>query len=141
MLGAESVLVKIIHNITKLKFKENGDPSGIRAFFKANNLDSKLLVRLVGNRFHVLFELAGNIYFIRSQLKNYIRDCCGEAYRQQIAHYLDIVEIEIVVCGLFGKCLTGPWMTVLSDWALDDGSLLQCCLIQSWKSWSAEVHG
>ena len=41
LLGAESVLVKVIHNITKLKFKENGDPSAIRVF--SNNLDSKLL--------------------------------------------------------------------------------------------------
>ena len=37
------------------------------------------------------------------------------SYRDQMLYdlSLDVVQSELVVSGLFGKCLTGPWMTCL----------------------------
>ena len=76
-----------------------GDPTGMIAFFKANRLDPKMLIRYVGNRFHVLFELPANIYFAREQLKKYLSDYCEKAvgYRDQMFHdlCLDAVETEM----------------------------------------------
>ena len=42
------------------------------AFFKGNELDFKLLMRYVGNWFHVL---AGNIYFLREHLEEMFESC------------------------------------------------------------------
>ena len=118
LLGSDSALLRVIVNLTKMRYSDGkGDPSGMIAFFRTNKLDSKLIMRYVGNRFHVLFELAGNIYFLREHLKRYLNDVCskGEGYREQMLHdlSLEVVQSELVVCGLFGKCLTGPWMTCL----------------------------
>ena len=74
-------------------------------------------MRYVGNRFHVLFELAGNVYFIRDALIDYLKTTCskGEVYKNQMIKDLSSATVarELVVGGLFGKVLTGPWMTAL----------------------------
>ena len=111
------MVVKVIHNITKLRYKANGDASGMLAFFQINNINKILLMRYVGNRFHELFELSRNIYFLKDHLKRYLKDSCsrGKTYRNNIANYLGLEHVEraLAIGGLFGKCLTGPWMSVL----------------------------
>ena len=117
LFGTDSALVKIIYNITKLKYKDKGDPAGIKGYFGLHNIDPQHLVRYVGTRFHVLSELAGNVYFIRDALIDYLNTTCskGEVYKNQMIKDLlsATVARELVVGGLFGKVLTGPWMTAL----------------------------
>ena len=100
-----------------MRYKSKGGPQGLDAYMKTNNIDRHLLMRYVGNRFHILFELAGNIYYIHKQLTDYLRIYCSktEHYRLCIRKDLntDIVLKELAVCGLFGKVLTGPWMTCI----------------------------
>ena len=109
LFGAEAALIKVILNICKMRYKAKGDPSGFSSFMDSHNIDRKLMMRYVGNRFHILFELAGNIYYMRQLPTEYFHTFCqrGEQYRNQIAHDLniDIVVKEFVVCGWFGMLL------------------------------------
>ena len=60
-----------------------------------------------------------------------MRSTCGKAYAKDIIKALesDTILKELVVGGLFGKCLTGPWMKTLyrnSDISnLESGKYLQ----------------
>ena len=64
-------------------------------------------MRYVGNRFHVLFELAGNLYFIRDALIDYLKTTCseGEVYKNQMIKDLSSATVarELVVGGYLEK--------------------------------------
>jgi len=75
----------------------------------------KLVMRYIGNRFHILFALCANIHFLLGHMQHYFsivykKDFCKDTLA---ALKLDKVQSELLVGGLFGKCLTGPWMTCL----------------------------
>ena len=44
---------------------------------KMHNIKSKMIVRYVGNRIHVLFHLAGVFYFLRAKLLDYLQKYCS----------------------------------------------------------------
>ena len=48
--------------MTKMRYKQGkGDPAGFKMFMHQENIKPSVIVRYVGNRFHVLFHLAGII--------------------------------------------------------------------------------
>ena len=62
-LDTTAVLLILCMGMTKMRFKQgNGDPSGFKQFMRQENIKSALFVRYVGNRFHVLFHLAGVMF-------------------------------------------------------------------------------
>ena len=77
-----------------------------------HSLDKNLIIRYVGNRFHVIFQMCANIFHLREPILDYLRSICGETYAKDIIKALesDTILKKLVVGTLFGKCLTGPWM-------------------------------
>jgi len=113
--GSDSVLLKLITNITKLRHKVGlGESAWFRSFLEVRGFD-KLIMRYVGNRFHVLFALCANIRFLLGHLQTYFSSVCQKEISKDILAALKSGKIqkELLVGGLFGKCLTGPWMTCL----------------------------
>ena len=133
LYGQQSILERLILIINKIKYKESsGDPSAFRAYLDMHSLDKNLIIRYVGNRFHVIFQMCANIFYLREPILDYLRSTCGKAYAKDIIKALesDTILKELVVGGLFGKCLTGPWMKTLyrnSDISnlLESGKYLQ----------------
>ena len=117
LFGTDSALEKIMYNKTKLKYKAKGDPGPMAAYFSLYNMSPHLIVRYVGNRFHILFELAGNLFYIKDRLIDFLKTTCTKSpsYTNQMIKDLssNTVLRELVVGGLFGKVLTGPWMKVM----------------------------
>lgn len=115
---SDSILVRVVLNVSKMRFKQGkGDPNGMRAFFELKNIDRQLIVRYIGNRFHVLFQLCESIYFLRPDLVDYLETYCSKnaKYRSDILSdlSLEFVLMEMQVGGLLGKTITGPWMKCL----------------------------
>ena len=81
------------------------------AYFSLYNMSPHLFVRYVGNRFHILFELAGNLFYIKDCLIDLLETTCTKSpsYSNQMIKDLssNTVLRELVVGGLFGKVLTG----------------------------------
>jgi len=105
------VLLKLILAVTKMKYKQGkGDPQNMHSFMVTNKLNPNMIKRYVGNRFHILFELCANIYFMRNKLIEFFETTCSKSYSSDIAAALktEIVGRELLVGGLFGKCLTDP---------------------------------
>ena len=118
VFGRESVVVNLIYGISKMRYKNGtGDPAGFKHFLKSNDIMPSMITRYVGNRIHVLFHLAGTIYYLREKLLMYLRTSCNcnTAFRTALLKDLSspYVQLQLKALGLLGKLLTGPWMTVL----------------------------
>ena len=58
-----------VNFIIAMRFKQGkGDPSGFKQFLRQNNIKPSIIIRYVGNRFHVMFHLAGVLYYLREKL-------------------------------------------------------------------------
>lgn len=115
LFGKEALAVKIILAVSKLKHKEgSGDPSSFQSFMKLKGISPDLLPRFVGNRFHILFKLAGSVLYLVDPLLEYLEKWCPAA---KLSHALlsdlstDEAKLQLQAIGIFGKVLTGPWMT------------------------------
>jgi len=114
--GNESVLIKVIQAISKMKYKvSSGEPKQLKAFLISKTVDINLLERYVGNRFHVIFSLCGNIYYLLEVLLEYFTNVCEKPTAKHVLSLLQlsIVQSELHVGGLFGKSVSGPWMKCL----------------------------
>ena len=59
--------------MNKMRFKQGkGDPSGLKQVLRQNNIKPSIIIRYVGNRFHVMFHLAGVLYYLREKLLIYL---------------------------------------------------------------------
>lgn len=130
--GQTSILERLILIISKIKYKEgSGDPCAFRAYLEIHNIDKNLIPRYIGNRFHVLFAMCANIFYLRDSILDFLRTTCDKDYAKEVIKALEskTVIMELIVGGLFGKCLTGPWMKVLyrnSDISnLESGKILE----------------
>ena len=115
LFGKEAVAINVILAVSKLKHKNgSGDPSSFNSFMRSNKIDSTLLPRFVGNRFHVMFKLAGSIYHLQEKLTEYLeRWCPAVKLGQALLADLKTKEArsQLQALGLLGKLVTGPWMT------------------------------
>eukprot|EP00112_Aurelia_sp_Birch-Aquarium-sp1_P019970 Seg5042.2 transcript_id=Seg5042.2/GoldUCD/mRNA.D3Y31 product="hypothetical protein" protein_id=Seg5042.2/GoldUCD/D3Y31 len=72
LFGTDCIGTKIVLNVSKLKHRQRvGDPSSFGAFLKMSNIS-----RYVGNRFNILFKLAGSIFHLRKELIEYLDKWC-----------------------------------------------------------------
>ena len=63
--------------MTKMWYKQGkGDPAGFKMFMRHENIKPSVIVRYVGNRFHVLFHLSGILYVLRDKLMLYLENVC-----------------------------------------------------------------
>ncbi|KAK0062763.1 hypothetical protein Bpfe_007968 [Biomphalaria pfeifferi] len=114
LYGHEGSAANLVHALSKLRYKESSrDPKGFKAYLLREGLKKTYIPRYVGNRFHVLFLLAGIIYKIKDSLAVYLEKFCKsmklrEAIEKDLTN--PDVMVQIRVLGLFGKLLTGPWM-------------------------------
>ena len=115
LFGKEAVALNVIQAVSKLKHKNgSGDPSSFNSFMHIKKIDSSLLPRFVGNRFHVMFKLAGSIYHLQEELSEYLRKWCPAVkLGQALLTDLNTKEarLQLQALGLMGKLVTGPWMT------------------------------
>lgn len=130
--GSDSILTRIVSNISKMRYRrDKGDSNSMRAFFELKNLDKGLIIRYIGNRFHVLFLLCASIYFLRSELIVFLESYCSKdaKYRSEILAdlSLEFIVMEMQVAGLVGKTITGPWVNCLSRKSSLNN--LDCCAL------------
>ena len=116
LFGKDSACVNTLHAISKMRYKQSsGHPGSFKRYFKMNNLSLALIPRYVGNRMHVLFLLAESVFYLHEHLLEYLNKWCPvqNSLRSSLISDLGCPEImiELQVLGLFGKMLTGPWMT------------------------------
>ncbi|KAF6018550.1 hypothetical protein EB796_023130 [Bugula neritina] len=99
-----------------MKYKvSSGEPKQLKAFLLSKGVDINLLERYVGNRFHVVFSLCGNIYYLLEVLLEYFTNVCEKPAAKIVLSslQLSVVQSELHVGGLFGKSVSGPWMKCL----------------------------
>ena len=63
----------VVYNISKLRYKGNGDPAGFKLCCLENKWPMTLFPRYVGNRFHVLFHSSALIFVHRVPLLAYLK--------------------------------------------------------------------
>ena len=68
--GNSCCAVSFMYAMTKMCFKQGkGDPGGFKQFLRQENIKPGIIVRYVGNRFHVVFHLAGVLYYLTFNLQ------------------------------------------------------------------------
>ena len=76
--GRECCAVNFIIAMNKMRFKQGkDDPAGFKLFLRQNNIKSSIIVRYVGNRFHVMFHQAGVLYYLQEKLLMYLENVCN----------------------------------------------------------------
>ena len=118
LFGKDSLAINIVAAVSKLKNKQGtGDPSSFNCFMKMSDIPSTLLPRFVGNRFHVVFKLAGSVYHLTQMLIEYIEKWCPCNSTLPKALLKDLQcnegQAQLKALGMMGKLLTGPWMQVV----------------------------
>ena len=113
--GRDCCAVNFIIAMNKMRFKQGkGDPSGFKQFLRQNNIKQSIIIRYVGNRFHVLFHLAGDLYYLRTTLVIYLEKSCNNNTTLRTSLVKDLRNINILLqlraLGIIGKMVTGPWM-------------------------------
>ncbi|XP_065658300.1 uncharacterized protein LOC136082812 [Hydra vulgaris] len=113
--GTDGIAVIVLKDISKLRYSFKGDPAAFKSYQKKNNVAPGLFLRYVGNRFHVLFHMAG-IAVTHKILKqnffesNTINKIC-KLLLQDISKDMTLVQLQGL--GLIGKIITGPWMSLV----------------------------
>ena len=81
--------VNFMYARTKMCFKQGkGDPGGFKQFFRQENIKPGIIVRYVGNRFHVVFHLAGVLYYLREKILIYLDTSCRNTILACDQHYI-----------------------------------------------------
>ena len=120
--------------MNKMRFKQGkGDPSG---FMRQNNIKPSIIIRYVGNHFHVMFHLAGVLYYLREKLLIYLDKSCNNTTTLRTSLLKDLRNMNILLqlhaLGIIGKMVTGPWMHELYTNAgisnLDSINYIKMCL-------------
>ena len=73
--------VSFMYAMTKMRFKQGkGDPGGFRQFLRQEKIKPRIIVCYVGNRFHVVFHLAGVLYYLREKHLIYLDTSCRQRF-------------------------------------------------------------
>ena len=137
MLGNSCCAVNFMYAMTKMCFKQGkGDPGGFKQFLRQENIKPGIIVCYVGNRFHVVFHLAGVLYYLREKLLIYLdTSCCNttslrSALQKDLRNDKSLLQLQ-ALC-ITGKLVTGPWMKQLYGnpgiTNLDTISYIKTCL-------------
>ncbi|XP_070181627.1 uncharacterized protein [Littorina saxatilis] len=116
LFGKDCIAANIVLQLDKMRYKDcKGDPKGFKVFLEDHSLPKGLLPRYRGNRLHILFHTCGVLVqhydLIRDFLATGVVSCGG--LRDSLFHDFtsETGILELCALGLFGKLLTGPWMT------------------------------
>lgn len=134
--GNDCAAANFIHGLSKLRYKQGkGDPVRFKAFMKAKHIPLKMFPRYVGNRMHILFHLTGITFYLKDDLLEFLTKYSAARGGLSAALAKDIQNTDILdhlqVLGLFGKYVTGPWMTMFyteSSSNLDMSPYLRNCV-------------
>ena len=132
--GRECCAVNFIIAMNKMRFKQGkGDLAGFKLFLRQNNIKSSIIVRYVGNRFHVMFRQAGVLYYLQETLLNYLENVCNSKTTLRTALIKDLrnnkILLQLRALGLIGKLVTGPWMHKLyTKTNLESSTFIKTCL-------------
>ncbi|XP_065655755.1 uncharacterized protein LOC136081745 [Hydra vulgaris] len=113
--GTEGRAANLLYAVSKLRYKmKSGDPAGFETFLTSIGLRLGTIARYVGNRLHILFHLAGTVYWMRDNFIIYLKKYC-KAKQLRLALLADFqnpcIIMQLRILGLYGKLITGPWMT------------------------------
>ena len=135
--GRECCAVNFIIAMNKMRFKQGkGDPAGFKLFLRQNYIKSSIIVRYVGNRFHVMFHQAGVLYYLQEKLLMYLENVCNSKTTLRTALIKDLknnkILLQLRALGLIGKLVTGPWMHQLytnqAITNLESSTFIKTCL-------------
>ena len=116
VFGTDCFAGNIVLQMNKMHYKDGkGDPRGFKEFLDSEELSRGLIPRYRGNRLHVLFHICGKYHQHYQAFLKFLQTgtvACG-GLREALAHdfQTEVARAEMHVLGLFGKLLTGPWMT------------------------------
>ena len=118
--GRDCCVVNLIYGITKMRYKQGkGDPAGFKNFLRQEGIKLSMIPRFVGNRFHIVFHLAGVIFYLRDKLILYLETMCRNSTTLHLALLNDLknkhILLQLQALGLLGKVVTGPWIQQLYD--------------------------
>ena len=129
--------VNFMYAMTKMCFKKDkGDPGGYKQFLRQENIKPGIIVRYVGNRFHVVLHLAGVLYYLREKLLIYLDTSCRNTTSLRSALQKDLRNdkslLQLQALSIIGKLVTEPWMKQLYGnpgiTNLDTISYIKTCL-------------
>ena len=84
---------------------------------RQENIKPGIIVRYVGNRFHIVFHLPGVLHYLREKLLIYLNSSCGNTTSLRSALQKDLINdkllLQLQALGIIGKLVTGPWMKQL----------------------------
>uniref|UniRef100_UPI00358E1E6C uncharacterized protein n=1 Tax=Myxine glutinosa TaxID=7769 RepID=UPI00358E1E6C len=116
LYGTDCVAGNLVLQISKFRYKDSkGDPKGFCLFLDKNNLPRGLIPRYRGNRFHIIFHTSGILITHHEKFLHFfttgVVSCGGlqTCIRRDFASTTG--QLGLQTLGLFGKLLTGPWMT------------------------------
>ena len=114
--GRDCAAVNVIYGLHKMRYKQGkGDPKSFKAFFKSRGVPLKTFPRYVGNRLHIVFHLAGVYHKLHHLVVEYLERYCNQTGCLKNALLQDmrnpLIQRDLQIIGLFGKVVTGPWMT------------------------------
>ena len=115
VFGKEAAVVNFIASLCKMRYKAGtGDPGGFKHFMNKHNMPLKTVPRYVGNRLHILFELASVFYVHRQKFHEYLLNFCPATNGLRTALLKDITNTHVIehlqLLGMYGRKLTGPWL-------------------------------
>ena len=118
VFGSDCKAANLIHTVSKMQYKDGkGDPAGFKTFLKKEGIPVGTILRYVGKILHVLFHMAEILYSFQDKLKEYLKHFCRGPSELRNAMFQDMeipmILLELQVLGLFGKYITGPWMSEL----------------------------
>ncbi|XP_065643398.1 uncharacterized protein LOC136075085 [Hydra vulgaris] len=116
LFGYDCMAVKVVLAMNKMRFKDvKGDPQGFVNFLDNNELPRGIIPRYRGNRLHILFHTC--FVFVKHYTKFMNFLTIGAVKRKTLQKILrdafcnTTAVKQMCVLALFGKILTGPWMT------------------------------
>ncbi|ELT97200.1 hypothetical protein CAPTEDRAFT_196087 [Capitella teleta] len=132
--GRDCVAANLLHGLSKLRYKQgSGDPVGFKAFFEMQKIPLSCFPRYVGNRMHIIFHLAGVVIHLHTVLLLFLKDFSKNRGGLTSALKKDLeneaIMSHLLILGLVGKIITGPWMTVF--YTEESANLEMCDVIRS----------
>nr|XP_047127688.1 uncharacterized protein LOC124808571 [Hydra vulgaris] len=95
--GTEDRAANLLYAVSKLRYKmKAGDPTGFKTFLINIGFRLGTIARYVGNRLHILFHLAGTVYWMKDNLVMFLKKYC-KAKRLGLALLADLQNPYIIL--------------------------------------------
>ena len=100
-----------------MRYKQGkGNPVEFKHFLRQENIKPGVIVRYVGNKFHVLFYLSA-WNNLKDKFFHYLQSMCLSNTTLRTSLIKDLqhncILTQLWVLRLIGKVITGPWIDIL----------------------------